>query len=119
MRPYYAGVDMPFIVWWKDLLMLHPEAKVVLTVRDPIKWRLSCNSAILRAIHSFNSWPSRWFLKLCGEYETVLFMLRMFRAFKVDSLDMTMEEALLSDELATKFFHAHVEEVKSLVPPSN
>lgn len=35
---FVAGVDAPICFFWHDLMRRHPEAKVVLTVRDPERW---------------------------------------------------------------------------------
>ena len=35
---YQATVDFPGCVFWRELTEAYPEAKVLLTVRDPEKW---------------------------------------------------------------------------------
>jgi hypothetical protein len=44
-RPLLAGyraiVDWPGAYFWRDLTSAHPEAKVILTVRDPDRWHAS------------------------------------------------------------------------------
>jgi glycosyltransferase involved in cell wall biosynthesis len=41
-RPLFAGyratVDWPGAYFWRELVAVHPEAKVVLTMRDPARW---------------------------------------------------------------------------------
>ena len=37
-------------VWCQDLARLHPQAKVILTVRDPVKWFQSVRSTIREII---------------------------------------------------------------------
>ena len=37
-------------LFWKDLARLHPQAKVILTVRDPVKWFQSVRSTIREII---------------------------------------------------------------------
>jgi len=41
-----AAVDFPMSLYWKDLLEMYPNAKVLLTVRDPVKWYLSVKNTI-------------------------------------------------------------------------
>ena len=41
-----AAVDFPMSLYWKDLLKMYPNAKVLLAVRDPVKWYQSVNKAI-------------------------------------------------------------------------
>jgi len=41
-----AAVDFPMSLYWKDLLRMYPNAKVLLTVRDPVKWYQSVKNTI-------------------------------------------------------------------------
>ena len=41
-----ASVDFPMSLYWRDLARLQPEAKVILTVRDPVRWFHSVSSTI-------------------------------------------------------------------------
>jgi len=41
-----ASVDFPMSLYWKDLLKMYPDAKVLLTVRDPVKWYQSVKNTI-------------------------------------------------------------------------
>ena len=47
-----GGVDFPMSLYWKELLVMYPNAKVLLTVRDPIKWYHSVKNTI-RELHRF------------------------------------------------------------------
>jgi hypothetical protein len=51
-RPLLAGyraiVDWPGAYFWRELIAAHPDAKVILTVRDPDRWYQSCLSTIFR-----------------------------------------------------------------------
>ena len=46
-----AAVDYPMSLYWKDLLKMYPNAKVLLTVRDPVKWYQSVKNTIRRICH--------------------------------------------------------------------
>jgi len=54
-RPLFAGyratVDWPGAYFWRELTSAHPEAKVILTVRDPERWYAST----LATIFTFSS----------------------------------------------------------------
>ena len=52
-----ASVDYPRSLYWRDLARLYPEAKVILTVRDPVRWFTSVRNTI-RQVCSFmqESW---------------------------------------------------------------
>ena len=43
---YRAAVDWPSVAFYRDLADLHPEAKVILTVRDPDAWFRSTQATI-------------------------------------------------------------------------
>src|SRR5829696_4202978 len=49
-RPLLAGyraiVDWPGAYFWRELIAAHPDAKVILTVRDPSRWYESCLATI-------------------------------------------------------------------------
>ena len=41
-----AAVDYPMSLYWKTLMKIYPNAKVLLTVRDPVRWYQSVNNTI-------------------------------------------------------------------------
>jgi hypothetical protein len=45
---YQATVDWPAAFFWRELAKVHPEAKVILTVRDPERWYTSSLATIFR-----------------------------------------------------------------------
>jgi hypothetical protein len=49
MDGYRSTVDWPGTFFWRDLVERHPDAKVLLTVRDPEKWYDSAYRTIYRA----------------------------------------------------------------------
>ena len=55
---YRAIVDWPGAYFWQELIAAHPEAKVILTVRDPDRWYESCLATIfqLRARADQSPW---------------------------------------------------------------
>src|SRR5687768_1462293 len=46
---YRATVDWPGAFFWRELTAAHPEAKVILTVRDPERWYDSARATIYAA----------------------------------------------------------------------
>ena len=42
-----AGVDYPSSLFWKDLVRIYPNAKVLLNDRDPVRWYESVKNTIL------------------------------------------------------------------------
>lgn len=45
-KNYVTGVDFPFSMFYKEILAAFPEAKVVLSVRDPATWHTSVYNSI-------------------------------------------------------------------------
>merc|ERR1712071_504321 len=43
-----AGVDYPTSLFWKDLMRIYPNAKVLLNDRDPVHWYESVKNTILQ-----------------------------------------------------------------------
>ena len=64
---YSAAVDYPSCSFWREQMEYYPDAKVVLSTRDPESWFESVNSTIMSA--DVNEWlansPFREFFKLC------------------------------------------------------
>jgi hypothetical protein len=46
LKDYRSAVDWPSAAFWRELAEAHPEAKVILTVRDPDKWFDSTQATI-------------------------------------------------------------------------
>ena len=50
-KGYQASVDWPACAFYKELMQVYPNAKVLLSVRDPEKWYESVASTIYRVSH--------------------------------------------------------------------
>lgn len=62
---YQSAIDWPACAFYKELMEQYPEAKVVLTIRDPERWYDSARSTIYAANRAFPSWgrlfPRMWY----------------------------------------------------------
>ena len=67
LSEYRAGVDYPVSFFYKEIMEVYPEAKVLLNVRDPRKWYKSVYGSILQLMLTVNSWPCTWFSWLTGK----------------------------------------------------
>ncbi len=56
---YKAAVDFPACCAWEELYEAYPEAKVVLTVRDPASWWTSTSTVIYPTRTMFPAWLKR------------------------------------------------------------
>ena len=43
---YRSSADMPSCLFWHEQLQIYPDAKVIVTVRDPVKWYQSWSTTI-------------------------------------------------------------------------
>ena len=55
---YRATVDWPGAYFWRELIAAHPEAKVILTVRDPERWYDSARDTIYAATQARTATPA-------------------------------------------------------------
>ena len=53
---YQAAVDWPSATWWKELCDYYPDARVILTVRDPDRWYKSITESIYPLAHLMPPW---------------------------------------------------------------
>ena len=96
---------------YKELLELSPNAKVLLTVRDPKQWFTS-----IRGLNSIgeslaNTFPCYVFGTLIGLGRTLEYQKNNLA--DTYGLAGRLNKAVRSDESeAVKFFNAHIEEVK-------
>ena len=63
-KQYRATCDFPSSYFWKEQLQQYPNAKVILTTRDPVKWHQSCMNTIFRALPGNSTTP--FGLKICN-----------------------------------------------------
>ncbi len=61
-----AGVDYPISFYWRDLLRHYPDAKFILSTRDPKKWYVSVRDTIRFMTSSGARFPLSWFATLFG-----------------------------------------------------
>ncbi len=52
---YAATVDWPAIMIWKELAAAYPQAKVILTLRDPERWYESASNTIFARMREFEA----------------------------------------------------------------
>jgi hypothetical protein len=114
---YEATVDWPACAFYAELMERYPDAKVLLSVRDPERWYQSMRSTIyeLGRISSGSS---------LSRLSFALFFLLAFGAFKNGQCSMTEEivwrgtfDGRFEDKHhAIEVFNAHNEEVRRRVP---
>jgi len=121
---YDALSDLPAVLFSPELLQAYPDAKVILTTRDPEKWVDSMQSTIWLA----HSW---WTFDLLTPFHNLIRGWRTLDTLDWDAFINSSPEKLsiyprrrdyLSQEyreLAVKRFKEHNEYIRSIVPKEN
>jgi hypothetical protein len=104
---YQATVDWPGCSFYEQLMQHYPDARVVLTVRDPERWYDSAYNTIYYVKQAFPRWITPLFPRM-----------RNFRRM-VDRLiwDGTFHGRFEDRAHAIEVFNQHNERVRRIVPP--
>ena len=105
-RGYQAATDWPVAAYYKDLMHVYPEAKVILTVRDPERWHRSVMNTIYQAGRGFFGRVTRIIPSVHQ------FLNAMEKAIWQDVFHNRLEDKAHAVEV----FKNHIEEVKRSVP---
>lgn len=107
LRGYESCVDFPACSFYKEMMAVFPDAKVLLSVRDPERWYQST----LETIHAIVSvWPTRWFGPFLPKFGVV------HRVSSAVIWKKLFEGRFLDREFALRRFREHTEEVIRYVP---
>ena len=101
---YRAQVDWPGARFWRELATRYPDAKVILTVRDPEDWHRSVEQTILR------------FMAGRGQYDDAHTNGVAEMAHKL-VIEGVFDGRLDDRDHAIRIFNAHIAEVKATIPP--
>ena len=102
---YQAAVDWPAAVYYKALMVAYPDAKVILTVRDPERW----HESVMNTIYQLSTKFSR-FVRFIPPLN------RFFKALEKALWVGTFNNRLVEKAYAVEVFKDHIEEVKRTVP---
>merc|ERR1719225_630127 len=122
-RELSASVDYPMSLFWKDLARLHPQAKVILTVRDPVKWFQSVRSTIreiIRFRQTLTFLPLRILQTILGSLPT---NVSRWSCFSATYLGPSYPGGLFGaidngEETALRFFRDWNDQVRREIPQS-
>ena len=126
MTSYYvAAVDSPFCLYYQRALKLFPDAKVVLTVRDPQSWVNSVNSTILKQVR-FSYFPVHIFNYFFPRYLTTWSEEENFQVWGDKLIKTSMQNKQMKGFMTSLFqsdptkaiesYNQWVNEVESIVP---
>jgi hypothetical protein len=114
---YEATVDWPACTFYDKLLRRHPEAKVLLSVRDPERWYESTRGTIYEATKlSTRSVFSRVSLALLSLIRFGTFTIRPWQIAEEIVLRGTFEGKFEDERHAIEVFNRHNAEVRRRVP---
>lgn len=103
---YRATVDWPGCSFYRELMQRYPEAKVILTVRDPERWYDSARQTIYSVRDAFPAW-TRW----------VFPRMRVFRRMTERVIWDGVFRGRFEDRAAAiEAFNRHNEQVRRDVP---
>jgi hypothetical protein len=112
---YQATVDWPSCRFYANLMAKYPDAKVVLTVRDPEQWYESSMSSLYlieRKVRSLANNPLRRLAARIFAPRFVKLALQILALW-----DGTFHGKFADKEYAIAIYNRHIEEVKRQVPP--
>jgi hypothetical protein len=108
---YASSVDWPATMLWKELAAAYPEAKVILTLRDPERWYESASKTIFARMREYAD-------KLASDDAQSLDPARRGHMRMVNTV--VVDKAFggnLDRDHAIEVFNAHNAEVRRTVPP--
>ena len=106
---YQAAVDWPSCTFYKELMQKYPDAKVLLSVRDPESWYRSA----LETIYSSQRLrpPASWLFALIPQVR------RFMRLVDIIVWQGTFAGRFEDKDYAIRVFNDHIKEVRRTVPP--
>lgn len=109
---YKATVDWPGCTFYAELAAVYPDAKVLLSVRDPERWYESVNSTIFQ-MGGRNTRPP--FMRVVGLFAPRL--RRFVTMVRTLVWEGTFQGRFEDKDYALTVFNQHIEEVKQRIPP--
>ncbi len=106
-RGYQATVDWPSCSFYEDLMRYYPDAKIVLTVREPERWYDSAYHTIYYVRQTFPSW-------IMPLYPRMRIFRRILDRFIWEG---TFRGRFDDRKFAIEVFNRHNERVREVVPP--
>ena len=113
LADYQSTTDWPCCAFYEQLMQAYPDAKVILSVRDPEKWYESVRATIYRSSTMSRSPLLRLFILTNPMLKSVIGTSRMIRTLIWQN---TFHNNFEDKEYAISVFNQHNEEVTQHVP---
>jgi hypothetical protein len=104
LQDYAAAVDWPTCHFWRELAELYPDAKIILTVRDPDRW-FDSHCGLLRSVLRMRS------VSPDGHSATVGPIIHRLM------VQDTFDGRIVDRAHCTAVFQRHAEQVRASLPP--
>jgi hypothetical protein len=108
-KDYQSTVDWPGCSFYKQLMEEYPDAKVLLSVRDPDSWYKSCRDTIYKISHTFPINVARRILSFLPFSAPGAVAHRLV-------WEQTFDHRFEDKQYALDVFRRHIEDVKRTVP---
>ncbi|PKS06030.1 hypothetical protein jhhlp_007864 [Lomentospora prolificans] len=99
-----------------DLIKAYPDAKFILTYRDPKSWMRSVENTIMKVEMSKDDFPLRY-MRMIDTYTDEIFKLSEYLGMFIWKRTLHDDKNLRSKERAIEGYEKHNEMVRKLVPP--
>lgn len=132
LEGFRGGVDLPCALFYKELMEVFPNAKVILSVRDPKSWYKSVKETIFKGHNDFVGFPLNFWGYLNGMSKNFLMVEKLTKSgqnrFNLGKSSrvkfLTLNLSFLGvfdviregEESSVNFFNHWVAEVKNHVP---
>ncbi|MFC7585126.1 sulfotransferase family protein [Nonomuraea antimicrobica] len=109
LRGYRAAVDWPSAHFWRPLALAYPNAKIILTVRDPHAWYASLRDTVFALLSDPGAAPR--------ELQPVITGLRplLARVWR-DTFGTSLDEPMPGESHAVEVFLRHTADVTGALP---
>jgi Sulfotransferase domain len=112
---YQATVDWPSCRFYASLMVRYPDAKVVLTVRDPDKWYESSMSSLYLIEKKVRHLANNPLRRISAQIFAPKFIKLALQILAL--WDGTFHGKFADKDYAVAIYNLHIEEVKRQVPP--
>eukprot|EP00093_Oithona_nana_P004925 04925.XXX_165360_166169_1 [CDS] Oithona nana genome sequencing. len=114
-----ASVDYPSSYFYKELIAAFPNAKVLLSIRDPESWYTSVKNTIWAGHQLGKRFPLSLFYYLNSEASARWHMIDKLTIHKSDGRKGLFDTISAGKEESVKLYEEWIDEVKTTVPPEN
>jgi hypothetical protein len=110
-----ATVDWPGAAYWREILAAYPDAKAILTVRDPVRWHESATRTIFQGADAWASPAARRVLRVACAVRPGLW--NVARVVNETIVERIFDCRTGDRAHATAVFERHIADVRAAVPP--